>query len=325
VRRIIVWFLPISLALVLIIDRTALAESWPQKPVTLIVPFPAGGGTDAFARPLAQQLDQQLGVRVLIDNRAGAGGNVGATSAAKAAPDGYTFFVGATHHAIAHTVYAKLGYDLEADFVPIGMISHVPHIVVAGPGKVSAKTFSELVTYVRANPGTVSYASGGAGTVQHLAGELFKVLTKTRIQHVPYRGSGPMGQDLIAGHVDMAFDGLGTSAAQVREGRLRGLAITAPKRVATLPEIPTAEEAGLPGFEVSTWYGLWAPKHTPEAVVDRMTAELQTALRATTIRQAWENNGSEIPSFAGVQFGTFVSAEIVRWGKVVKEAGVKVE
>ena len=221
-NRRIALLLATVLALLLTDGRLAL-QSWPQKPIMLIVPFASGGGTDAFARPLAMQLDQQLGVRVLIDNRAGGGGTVGAAAAAKAAPDGYTFFVGAAHHAIAQTVYPKLTYNIEKDFVPIGMISRVPHVVVLGPGKVPAKTLSELVAHARANPAKINYASGGSGTTHHFAGELFKLVTKTQIQHVPYRGAGPMMQDLLAGHVDMAFDGLGSSANQVREVGCAGL------------------------------------------------------------------------------------------------------
>lgn len=306
-------------------SHSAHAQSWPQKPIMLIVPFAAGGGTDAFARPLALQLDQQLGVRVLIDNRPGGGGTVGAAAAAKAAPDGYTFFVGAAHHAIAQTAYPKLGYNIETDFVPIGMISRVPHVVVLGPGKIAAKSLSELVTYIRANPAKVNYASGGTGTTHHFAGELFKLVTKTQIQHVPYRGAGPMMQDLLAGHVDMAFDGLGSSANQVREGRLRGLAVTASKRVATLPDVPTAEEAGVPGLEVSTWYALWAPRNTPAPIVERISKELQTALQATNIKQIWDSNGSEVPSMTGAESGAFVSSEVARWRRVAQEAGVKLE
>jgi len=314
-----------SLVLFFVDLNLAIAQSWPQKPIMLIVPFASGGGTDAFARPLAMQLDQQLGVRVLIDNRAGGGGTVGAAAAAKAAPDGYTFFVGAAHHAIAQTVYPKLTYNIESDFVPIGMISRVPHVVVLGPGKVPARTLSELIAHARANPAKVNYASGGSGTTQHFAGELFKLITKMQIQHVPYRGAGPMMQDLLAGHVDMAFDGLGSSAAQVREGRLRGLAVTAPKRVTSLPDVPTAKEAGVPGFEVSTWYALWAPKNTPATILERITKELQIALQTATVKQVWESNGSEMPSMMGAEFGAFVSSEVVRWGKVAHDAGVKIE
>ena len=285
----------------------------------------SGGGTDAFARPLAMQLDQQLGVRVLIDNRAGGGGTVGAAAAAKAAPDGYTFFVGAAHHAIAQTVYPKLTYNIEKDFVPIGMISRVPHVVVLGPGKVPAKTLSELVAHARANPAKINYASGGSGTTHHFAGELFKLVTKTQIQHVPYRGAGPMMQDLLAGHVDMAFDGLGSSANQVREGRLRGLAVTAPKRVTTLPDVPTAEEAGVPGFEVSTWYALWAPNNTPARSLSASPRSCRPRCSQPASSRFGKATALEVPSMVGAEFGAFVSSEVARWGKVAQEAGVKIE
>jgi tripartite-type tricarboxylate transporter receptor subunit TctC len=315
----------LALAVLALAATPARAQNWPQRAVSLIVPFAAGGGTDAFARPLAQQLDQQLGVRVIIDNRAGAGGNTGAAAAAKAEPDGYTFFVGATHHVIAPAMYPKLSYDLQKDFVPIGMVSQVPHVVVVHPQRVTAKTLAELVALAKANPGKLNYGSAGAGTAHPLAGELFKLLTGTNIVHVPYRGAGPAMQDLVAGQIDMAFDGLGSSAAQIAGGQIRALAVAAPTRVEAFSDIPTAAEAGVPGYEVSTFYALWAPKGTPPAIVDRMTKELQTALQSPGIRDAWARQGSEIPTLTGADFGAFVSSEIARWGKVVKDAGVKLE
>jgi tripartite-type tricarboxylate transporter receptor subunit TctC len=303
----------------------ALGQGWPQRPITLIVPFAAGGGTDAFARPLAQQLDTQLGTRVLVENRAGAGGTAGAGAAAKAAPDGYTFFVGATHHAIAPAIYPKLSYDLERDFVPIGMIARPPHVVVVNPTKMPAKTLAELIAAAQANPDRLTYGHAGLGTTHHLAGELFKLLTKTNIRQVPYRGAGPAMADLVAGQIDMAFDGLGSSASQIGGGTIRALAVAAPQRVKAFPDLPTAAEAGLPGYDVATWYALWAPKGTPPEIVDRMTREVQTALATPAIREAWEKNGSDIPALAGPQFAAFVTSEIARWGKVVAEAGVKIE
>ena len=303
----------------------ALAQSWPQKPIMLIVPFAAGGGTDAFARPLAVQLDQQLGTRVLIENRAGGGGTIGAAAAAKAPPDGYTFFVGAAHHAIAPAVYPKLSYSIESDFIPIAMIARPPHVVVVHPGKVAATTLPELIAHARANPEKLNYGSAGGGTTHHLAGELFKLLTNTRINHIPYRGAGPLMQDLLAGHVDMAFDGLGTSASQIGEGRIRAFAVAASSRVPAFPNLPTAAEAGVPGYEVATWYALWAPKNTPAAIVTRMTKELQTALQVPSIKEAWARNGSDVPEMTGADFGAFVTAEVARWAKVVQDAGVKVE
>jgi len=301
------------------------AQTWPEKQITFIVPFAAGGGTDAFARPLAAELDAQLGKRVLIENRAGAGGTVGASAAAKAAPDGYTFFVGAAHHTIAPSLYPKLDYDIEKDFVAVALIARPPQVVVVNPDKIAAKTLKEFIDYLNANPGKVNYGSAGAGTTHHLAGELFKILTKTNIQHVPYRGAGPAMQDLIAGHVPVVFDGLGSSAAPVRAGQLRALAVAAPKRVSAFPELPTAAEAGLPGYEVSTWYGLFAPKGTPPAIVERMTKELRAAMAKPQIREAWERNGSDVPDVTGAAFSKMVSSEVERWRKVVTEANVKLD
>jgi len=209
--------------------------------------------------------------------------------------------------------------------VPIGMVSQVPHVVVVHPTKVKAKTLAELIADAKANPGKLNYGSAGAGTAHHLAGELFKLLTGTNIVHVPYRGAGPAMQDLVAGQIDMAFDGLGSSAAQIAGGQIRALAVAAPTRVEAFPDIPTAAEAGVPGYEVSTFYALWAPKGTPPAIVDRMTRELRTALQSPGIRESWARQGSEIPTLTGPEFGAFVSSEIARWGKVVKDAGVKLE
>jgi tripartite-type tricarboxylate transporter receptor subunit TctC len=304
---------------------TGAHAQWPQKQVTFIVPFAAGGGTDAFARPLAAQLDTQLGKRVIIENRAGAGGTVGASAAAKAAPDGYTFFMGAAHHAIAPSLYPALDYDIEKDFIPVALIARPPQVIVVNPDKVSAKTLGEFIAYAKANPDKLSYGSAGAGTTHHLAGELFKILTQTKIQHVPYRGAGPAMQDLIAGHVPVVFDGLGSSAAPIRAGQLRALAIAAPKRVAAFPDLPTAAEAGLPNYEVATWYGLFAPKGTPPDIVERMAKELKTALQVPAIKEAWERNGSDVPDVAGADFGKMVSAEVARWRKVVTEANVKLD
>ncbi|MBI5320506.1 tripartite tricarboxylate transporter substrate binding protein [Bradyrhizobium sp.] len=301
------------------------AQTWPEKQITFVVPFAAGGGTDAFARPLAAQLDTQLGKRVLIENRAGAGGTVGASAAAKAAPDGYTFFVGAAHHAIAASLYPKLDYDFEKDFVAVALIAWPPQVVVVNPDKVAAKTLKEFIDYLKANPGKLHYGSAGAGTTHHLAGELFKILTKTDIQHVPYRGAGPAMQDLIAGHVPVVFDGLGTSAGPVRAGQLRALAVAAPKRVSAFPDLPTAAEAGLPGYEVSTWYGLFAPKGTPPAVIERMIKEMRTAMQTPSIKEAWERNGSDVPDVTGPAFAKMVSSEVERWRKVVTQANVKLD
>jgi tripartite-type tricarboxylate transporter receptor subunit TctC len=319
------FFAALTAAAAISFSGIAQAQTWPTRGLTFVVPFAAGGGTDAFARPLAAQLDQQLGQRIVIENKAGAGGTVGASAAAKAKPDGYTFFVGAAHHAIAPAIYPRLDYDIQKDFVAIGVIAEPPHVVVVHPTKVAAKTLKELIEAASKNPDKMNYASAGNGTTHHLAGELFKILSKTKIQHVPYRGAGPALQDLVAGHVDMAFDGLGSSAAQISGGGLRALAVAAPKRNPAFPDLPTAAEAGLPGYEVSTWYALFAPKGTPDEVIGRMTAELKKALGAQAIKDAWAKNGSPIPNVYGADFAKFVGSEVERWGKVVKEAGVKAE
>jgi tripartite-type tricarboxylate transporter receptor subunit TctC len=298
--------------------------AWPAKQLTFIIPFAAGGGTDAFARPLAAQLENQLNVRVMLDNRAGAGGTVGASAASKAAPDGYNFFIGAAHHAIAPALYPKLDYNIETDFAPIGLVAQPPQVIVVHP-KTPAKTVAELVAFAKANPGKLNFGSAGNGTTHHLAGELFKIITGTNLTHVPYRGAGPALQDLVAGHIDLMFDGLGSSAAQIDGGSLRALAVAAPKRASAFPNVPTAAEAGLSGYEVATWYAMWAPKGTPEAVTARMTKELQTALASPTVIEAWRRNGSDVPNLYGAPFAAFVSSEVARWGKVAAEAKVKME
>jgi tripartite-type tricarboxylate transporter receptor subunit TctC len=303
----------------------ARADAWPQRAISFIVPFAAGGGTDAFARPLAQQLDNQLKQRVLIENRAGAGGTAGAAAAARATPDGYTFFVGATHHAIAPAIYPNLSYDLERDFIPIAMISRPPHVVVVNPKRVTAKNLGELIAAAKANPDGLTYASAGLGTTHHLAAELFKLITGTKIRHVPYRGAGPAMQDLVAGQVDMAFDGLGSSAGQITGGYINALAVAAPSRNPAIPNVPTAAEAGVQGYDVATWYGIWAPKGTPTEIVERMRSEVGKALETTYIKETWERNGSDVPKVAGDAYGAFVTSEIARWGKVVRDAGVKIE
>jgi tripartite-type tricarboxylate transporter receptor subunit TctC len=303
----------------------AQAQAWPNKPITLIVPFPPGGGTDAFARPLSAQLSKQLGRQVIIDNRGGAGGTVGASVAAKAAPDGYTFFIGAVHHAIAPSFYPKLDYDIEKDLVPMTVIARPPQVIVVNPNRVQAADLKSLIDTMRKSPGKMNYGSAGNGTSHHLAGELFKQLSKTFVVHIPYRGAGPALQDLIAGNVDMMFDGLGSSAQHIRGGRIRALAVAAPQRVPAFPDLPTAAEAGLPGYEVATWYAIWAVKGTPKEIVDRMNEEVGKALASKEIRDAWTANGSDIPSVSQAEFARFLNSEIKRWAHVTKTSGAKLD
>ena len=306
--------------------RLARAQgAWPARPVTFIVPFPAGGGTDAFARPLTTVMTRQLGKQVIIDNRGGAGGTVGAGAAARATPDGYTFFMGAVHHAIAPAMYPKLDYSIEGDFVPVGLISSVPQVVVINPQRVQANTLKEFLDLARKNPGKLNYASAGNGTSHHLAGELFKLQTKTYITHIPYRGAGPALQDLITGQVDVMFDGLGSSAAHIKSGRIRALAAASQKRAPGFPDLPTAAELGLSSYQVATWYGLWAPKGTPKEIVDQMQAEMQKAMATAELQALWTSLGTETPNLYGDAFGRFVNAEIKRWGEVVRTSGAKLD
>ena len=301
-----------------------MADTWPSKPITIIVPFPAGGGTDAFARPLSAQLTKNLGKQIIIDNRGGAGGTLGASVAAKAAPDGYTFFMGAAHHAIAPSIYPKLDYDIEKSFIPMMLIASPPQVIVVNP-KVPANDLKGMIDLLKQSPGKFNYGSAGNGSSHHLAGELFKMQTKTFITHIPYRGAGPALADLIAGQVDIMFDGLGSSSQHIKSGKIKALAVASEKRVPAFPNVPTAKEAGVPGYVVSTWYGLWAPKGTPQDIVEKMEAEITKAINSPELTEIWANNGSEIPNMVGEPFGKFVSADIKRWAAVVKASGAKLD
>ena len=300
-------------------------SAWPAKPVSLVVPFPAGGGTDAFARPFSAQFAKQTGKTLVVDNRGGAGGTLGATIAARAPADGYTLFMGAIHHAIAPSVYPKLEYDLQRDFVPLALLAEVPQVVVVNPKRVTAPDFKTFLAELKRNPGKLNYASAGGGTSHHLAGELFKQQTGTFITHIPYRGAGPALQDLIAGNVDMMFDGLGSSAAHIKGGRIKALMVAGSKRNPSLPDVPCAAELGLPDYKVVTWYGLWAPKGTPADVQARIAEEVKRAGAAEEIRAVWASNGAQFGSLSPAQFGDYVQAEITRWAAVVKAADIKLD
>jgi tripartite-type tricarboxylate transporter receptor subunit TctC len=300
------------------------AQAWPTKPIRFINPFPAGGGTDTFARPLAAVLGKSLGQQVVIENLGGAGGTVGASVAAKAAPDGYTFMVGAIHHTIAPSVYKSLSYDIERDFIPIAVIATVPNVVVAQP-KFGFNTFKDLVEYAKANPGKLSFATPGSGTSQQLAAELVKVTHKVDLLHVPYKGMGPAMQDFLGGTVDTIFDGMGASAAQIRAGKAKALGVMASKRSTQFPDIPTLAEQGYPGLEVTTWYGIWALKGTPQEAIDRMAKDVIKASEDPIIKSVWANASAEFPTMSAAELVKFVHTEIERWGKVAKAAGVKVD
>jgi tripartite-type tricarboxylate transporter receptor subunit TctC len=229
------------------------------------------------------------------------------------------------HHAIAPSFYPRLDYDIEKDLVPMTTIASPPQVVVVNPNRIKAGNLQEFLAFVRANPARLNYGSAGNGTSHHLAGELFKQLSKTFIVHIPYRGAGPALQDLIAGNVDMMFDGLGSSAQHIRGGRIRALAVAAPKRVAAFPDLPTAAEAGLPGYEVATWYGIWAVRGTPQPVVGRMYDEVLKALAQPDLRTTWANNGSEVATQRPEEFARFLNSEIRRWAQVTKTSGAKLD
>ena len=262
---------------------------------------------------------------MIIDNRGGAGGTVGASIAAKAAPDGYTFFVGAVHHAIAPSFYPKLDYNIETDLVPLTVIANPPQVVVVNPGRVKVDDFKAFMTLLRANPGKLNYASAGNGTSHHLAGELFKQQSNTFIVHIPYRGAGPALQDLITGNVDMMFDGLGSSAQHIRSGRIKVLAVAAPKRSPAFPNVPTSAEVGMPDYVVSTWYGVWGVKGTPKEILDRMHAEIVKAVGSPELKDIWAGNGSDTATMSQQDFAKFLNSEIKRWAAVTKSSGAKLD
>jgi tripartite-type tricarboxylate transporter receptor subunit TctC len=260
----------------------------------------------------------------VIDNRGGAGGTLGAGVAAKAAPDGYTLFMGAVHHAIAPSMYPRLDYDIEKDFVPLALMANVPQVLVVNPKSVSGD-FKAFLAQVKANPGRLNYGSAGTGTSHHLAGELFKQQTSTFITHIPYTGAGPALRDLISGQVDMMFDGLGSSASHIKGGRIKALMVSGTKRNPAFPDVPCAAELGLPSYTVTTWYGLWAPKGTPAEVQASIVEEIRRAAATDELKAIWASNGADFGNLSPAQFGSFVGAEVKRWAAVVKASGAKLD
>ena len=304
----------------------ALAQEWPAKNLTMVVPFPAGGGTDAFARPLSATLSKQLGKQVVNDNRGGAGGNLGAGIAARAAKDGYTYFMGAVHHAIAPSVYKKLDYSLEKDFAPIAVVAVVPQVIVVTPKRVKETDLASFIALAKKNPGKLNYASAGSGTSHHLAGELFKIAAGVDLTHVPYKGAGPALQDLLSGQqVEVMFDGLGSSAQYIKSGLIMPLAVAAKTRSAAFPYVPTTAEAGLKGYEVATWYALWGVAGAPQAITDRMVTETNKALAAPEVKTLWANQGAVVGANNPKEMAAFVSTEIAKWAKVAKSANIQVD
>jgi tripartite-type tricarboxylate transporter receptor subunit TctC len=306
------------------IAARAQAPEWPSRPVRFIVPYPPGGPTDIMGRIVAQAVQGPLGQPFVVENRAGANGLIGSEQAARAAPDGSTFLVNASAHVIVPHLTPNMPIDVLADFAPVTNIAAVPLWLVVNPA-LPVRSVAEFIAYARANPGKIAYASSSQGGAPHLAGELFKLMTGTDLVHVPYRGSGPAGQDLIAGTVQAMFDSVPASAGAVRDGRLRALGVTTRNRIAPFPDLPTIAEAGVPGYEISTWYGIWAPARTPPAIIARMQQAVATAARNPDTRARFEALGAAPVADSPEDYARFVRAEYDRWGKLVRDARIKLD
>ena len=302
----------------------AQAPEWPSRPVRFIVPYPPGGPTDIMGRIVAQAVQGPLGQPFVVENRAGAKGRIGSEQAARAAPDGSTFLVNASAHVIVPHLTPNMPIDVLTDFAPVTNIAAVPLWLVVNPA-LPVRSVAEFIAYARANPGRIAYASSSQGGAPHLAGELFKLMTGTDLVHVPYRGSGPAGQDLIAGTVQAMFDSVPASAGAVRDGRLRALGVTTRNRIAPFPDLPTIAEAGVPGYEISTWYGIWAPARTPPAIIARMQQAVATAARNPETRARFDALGAEPVADSPEDYARFVRAEYDRWGKLVRDARIKLD
>jgi tripartite-type tricarboxylate transporter receptor subunit TctC len=316
--------LVVAIALTCGLPPTTHAQSWPSKPIRYIVPFPPGGATDILARSMADKLGPALGQPVIVENRAGAAGNIGTELAAKAAPDGYTILMVTVAQSISETLYAKLGYNLMRDLAPVILVARVPNVMVVHPS-VPARSVKEFIDYAKANPGKVNFASSGSGTSIHMSGELFKLLTGVDIVHVPYKGSAAALTDLIGGQVSVMFDNLPPSMSHIRSGKLRPLAITTTTRYPTLPDLPTMVEAGVPGYESSSWFGIMAPAGTPKDIIARLNAEARKIMALPDVRERFDQQGAIASPGSPEDFDAFIRAEIAKWGKVVKASGAKVE
>ena len=315
---------PALLAALLLCAIPVLAQDWPSKTVKVIVPFPPGGGTDTVARPLTAKLSQMLGQQFVIDNRGGAGGTIGAAVAAKSAPDGYTVLLYSVHGAVAASAFKNLSYDLEKDLVPVTTVAVFPDVLVAA-NRVPARTLPELIAYSKANPGKTNCGSAGNGTSRHLSCEMFNLQAGVKATHVPYKGTGPATTALLAGEVDYIFEALGSASAYIRAGTVRPIMVTSAKRSPSFPEIPTAIESGLPGFEVTSWYGLWVPVGTPAAVIQRLQAAVAKAFEEPDMKELWFKLGAEPGGSTTEEFRAMVGRDVAKWGKVVREANVSVE
>jgi tripartite-type tricarboxylate transporter receptor subunit TctC len=292
--------------------------------VTIIVPFVAGGTTDIVARILAQALTDRLHQTFLIENVGGAGGTLGATNAARAPADGYTIFMATVAHTMAPGIYKKLAYDFERDFDPITIAASVPNILIINPA-LPAKTVAELIAYIKANPGKVNYGSAGVGSTEHMSGALFRSLAGLDTIHVPYRGGAPMLADLVAGHIQMSIETSGAATPFIKGGQVRALAVSPAKRSALFPDLPTLAEAGLPGYDVTTWYGVLVPKGTAQGIRDKLYAEVVDCLKDPNIAARLRDIGAEPGGEPPAEFASFIRAETQKWTKLAKDAGIQAD
>ena len=305
-------------------QANAQTADYPNKPVTIVVPFTAGGNTDAFARMVGDELDKALGQRFLVENKPGAGGNLGAAQVARATPDGYTLGMGTVStHAINPSLYKKLPFNPDTAFAPVSLIATLPNVLVVNPS-INAKSVPELVDLLKAEPEVHTYASSGPGTSPHLAAELFATKTGTKMTHVPYKGSGQSIMDVVAGHVDMVFDNIPTAAAQAKAGKVRALAVTSLQRAPLLPDVPAMAEF-LPGFEATSWHGLFAPGGTPKEIVDKLSNEVQRIMKLPHIQERMQSMGATPVGNTPEEFTQHISVERKKWAEVVKASGVSLE
>lgn len=311
-----------ALAVALATPTHAQAASWPDKPIRLVVGYPAGGATDVIARLVAGRLAEQLGQSVIVDNRPGANSNMSAQFVASAPADGYTLFVYSVAQTINASLYPKLGYDPQQDFAPIGMIAKIPNILVVNVSS-PVKTVDEYIRLARSSPAGISYASAGNGSTTHLSGEIFRSSTGLNLLHVPYRGSSPAITDLIGGQVHSMFDNAPSALPHIKSGRLRAIAVTSPKRLPQLPDLPTVAESGFPGFEVHSWFGLAAPAGTPRPIIERLNSELGKAAAAPDVRQRLQELAATQEFGTPEQMRAFIGTELKRWAEVVKRSGAK--
>ena len=301
------------------------SQEYPNRPLRNIVPYPPGGGVDVGTRIVATKLSDILGQMVVVDNRPGAGGNIGAEIAAKATPDGYTVFTcQIASHAISPALYKKLPYDHLKDFAPISLIGMTPNVLVVNPS-VPAKSVSEFIAYAKANPGKLSFGSSGIGASPHLTMELFKTATATDLVHVPYKGGAPALADLVGGHLQVMFDNLPGQLAMIKAGKVRALGVTSPNRAAQLPDVPTINEAGVPGFEVTVWYGMCAPAGVPKPIVAKLNAYVVKTLNMPEVKERLAQSSIEAAPSTPEQFAAHIRFETTKWAKVVKDAGLSAE